>query len=443
MRRFVIMLLCLCSVLTSCSFIQKEEAQPIQPVEFYYCSVAHVYESSTGVLQAEVRDLGEETWSAEEILGLYFRGPQTESLTSPFPTDLRVEAVSLENGILYLSVNNALEQLSGIDLTVAVACIVKTMTQLPTVDKVEIRADGKMLNDVIALQLDDSAFLSEDDSATSDQTSVKLYFSDVNNRYLVEETRNQLFSPDESVPNYIVNQLLAGPKNRGSYAAIPFGTTLIGTQVNNGVCTVNFSSGFQSRTPETHAQARMAVFSIVNSLTELQEIECVRFLCVGSPIASYAGIDLSRYLYREELAFGHSTASVTLDSEIFVPCESCLKLAEVPLPVRRTPGRSLYADVLAALISFEPANGYGNYIPDGTAVTDVQLQNGVCHVTFNSVFAQCDEDAGKAELAVRSVVTTLCALDDVDAVQITVQDANMVSVDLSQPLHANLSWVLP
>ena len=444
MKRLIPLFIVLTLLLTACiPASQNDHTTLRQPIQFCYCAVDHSYSSETGVLQWETRDLGEESWSIAEILALYFAGPASPTLRSPFPDGLAVEHVSVQEGVMTLTLNDSFSGLAGVDLTMASACLVQTMMEMNEVDEVILKTKSGVLSDLTDAALKQNDFLLKDDVSTNDQTTMKLYFSDLEGRYLVEETRTRSFSSEESVPRYIINQLLEGPENRNSYPVFPEGVSLLSTQISDGVCTVNFGPSFLELAPKTHAKARMAIFAVVNSLTELPQVECVRFLSVGSEIASYGGLDLSQPLYREEIALGHTSASASADVSIYVPCGSSQKLAKVPMIIRRTTGRSIYSDLLSALISFEPANGYANAIPDGTAVVDASVRDGVCVVTLNSSFALCDADPVQAKLAVQSVVATLCELEQVKQVQLQIQDSKMMSVDLSMPLTAASLSILP
>ena len=114
----------------------------------------------------------------------------------------------------------------------------------------------------------------------------------------------------------------------------------------------------------------------------------------------------------------------------------------VPMVISRSYGRRLENDVMNALLAYEPANGYESPIPDGVVVTDLSVSNGVCKVTFNGAFALCDSDAERAEKAVRSVVGTLCSLENVEAVQICVSQGEIQNVDLSEPITESADWYL-
>lgn len=442
MKRMWSMLLCFALLLGLCGCTPpaQETPAPVQPVNFYY--QADSSDFSGGAIGAEVRDLGPETLPVEEILELYFQGPVSETLHSPFPADLAVEYASLSGGVLTLALNDAYATLTGVQLTLANACLVHTMVQFEGMESVCLQTTGSVLSEQLSVPLKAEDFLLVDDSDTNDQTTVKLYFSDENGRYLVEETRSRFFTSESDIPAYVLQQLLAGPQRDHALATLPEGTSLLGVQVENGQCAVNFSEEFLLNRPQNYELARMTVFSVVNSLTELPEIESVRILCAGEPVERGYFLDLTQPLCRDEAMLAGQISAGSFDANLYVVLNGQMVLATVPTYVRRSDSRVLALDVLNALITFKGVNGYENPIPNGTLVVDLVQDGGLCQVTFNSSFALCDTDETTAAQAVRSVVATICALDGVDRVQIQVYNSELTHFDLSEPLSSDPSWVL-
>ena len=446
MKHPLCLLVCLLLLLQTAACGRSEvpsEKDMEQPVRFYYCETAdETYGSETGALGWELRDLGSEVLSASEILELYFRGPERTDLRMPFPKGLKAERVQLKNGLLTVKLEESMNQVTGIDKTLTAACLVYTMTQFSTIDRVLLECSGVTSQGIWGQVLTAEDFLLLDDTAISDQNTVKLYFAEPDGRYLIEEVRSQAVEDEEKIPAYILEQLLKGPQEADSRAVIPEGIRVYEVRVSDGLCTVNLSVEFLRNMPQTHLEARLAVFSIVNALTELPQVERVQLLCSGTVVADYRGLDLSEPLYREETAVRTADGESVYDGSISLSCGGEGLLAEVPVLIRRSSGRSLPEDLLSALLSFETANGYGNPIPDGVMIMDLQTVNGLCTVTFNSAFALCDTDQAQADAAVCAVVGTLCSLEGVDRVKIVIHNTKLTHVDLSEPLAAEEAWYL-
>lgn len=438
MKRLISCLLLLALLLTACRASQEKMQQP---VKFYYGAAdarSGAYGTEEGALFWEVRDLGPVPLHAGQILDLYLQGPESSDLRSPFPKGTAVETVLLQDGTLTVELSEELQLLSGVERTLAAACLVRTMTQFSDIDSVVLYSGSRAFLDG-TLTMDD--FLLLDDTATSDAVTLKLYFGSEDGRYLVEETRSSSFQSDDGIPLYIVQQLREGPLSQEGKSLFPEGTRVLGVQLQEGVCTVDFSESFLWYQPTTHVEARRLVLSVVNALTELPEIACVRFLCSGEPISYYMGLDLTEPVYRDERAIVTESED-TEDVTLYLPCGKQERLAPVPMRLSRTSGRNLETEVVNALLSAETINSYRNPFPEGTMLLSAETRNGLCTVMFNAAFAMTESEEQEQE-AVRSVVATLCALEHIDRVAIELQNSKLAAVDLSEPLTVEPAWLLP
>ena len=447
MKRWIALILAmLLSLLCACGKLEvlsPEEMQ--QPVRLYYCVSEDVsFRGDDGSLGWEYYDLGAQRLSSGEVLERYLAGPYGGQLSSPFPADLQLNDVTLTDELLVIDCSDAIRELQGVERTIAAAALIRTMTQFAGIEAVQILCNGAALSNGWSDPMVPDQFLLEDDTATSDASTIKLYFSDHDGKYLVEEVRNRSFDSETEIPGYIVEQILEGPREADRRPTIPDGTRLLGIQITNGICTLNLSEDFVRNRPETHKRARMAVYSLVNALTELSEVESVRFLCGGNELADYAGLDLSAPVYRDETVLGAGLGQEdTLDVNFYLPAATQSRLAVVPAVIRRTAGRSLETDVVNALISRTDLNHYSNPIPEGTMVVNITVKDGLCELTLNSAFVVCDNDPEQAKLAVRSIVSTLCGLDSIDRVLLSIHNGKLTNVDISEIMTTDPDWILP
>ena len=99
----------------------------------------------------------------------------------------------------------------------------------------------------------------------------------------------------------IVETLLEGPGSSTLYQLIPEGTTLRGLFFESGVFTVDLSKEFAAVNNLGAAEQVLCVYSLVNSLTELDSRAKVRFLINGSETTSDSGhVDISQNLTRND-----------------------------------------------------------------------------------------------------------------------------------------------
>lgn len=123
------------------------------------------------------------------------------------------------------------------------------------------------------------------DGKISDEnkTEITLYFADKQAMYLEPETRT-VSAQDDNLEKTIVEELIKGAKSGEHVSLIPDGTEVIGTNTEDGVCTVNLSSEFINNANGGSAADTMCVYSIVNSLAELDSVNSVQFLIDGEKV---------------------------------------------------------------------------------------------------------------------------------------------------------------
>lgn len=141
-------------------------------------------------------------------------------------------------------------------------------------------------------------------TTTTTTTTIKitLYFSDDQARYLVPETREVAVSQD--IAKVAMEELAKGPKEQGHYQTIPSTTKVNKVTVNDSdIAFVDFSKEFVSGNPGGSTGEIMAVYSVVDTLTELPgtSIKSVKFLVDGKQIDTITGhLDLSDPVTRYE-----------------------------------------------------------------------------------------------------------------------------------------------
>ena len=151
------------------------------------------------------------------------------------------------------------------------------------------------------LELQDSSFpvsyfLFDFEVAKLIQT--KLYFPDNNVDKLHLELRELLVSNDGTA-RAAVEGLIEGPLTNLA-PSIPEGTQLLGISILNGVCTVDFSQAFVDNHISGSSNDLMTVYSIVNTLTEFDSIDKVRFLIEGKTGATFGNFVFNEAFVRRQ-----------------------------------------------------------------------------------------------------------------------------------------------
>ena len=428
-RRILILMLVLTLAALSLFGCAASDASLEDGLQFYYLddlSRDDTFGSADGALGVEIREFPNGVPDYTELLNLYFQGPESSQLRSPFPKDLQCLETSLDESVLTVILSDSYDSLQGIDRALAAGCIVKTLSQLDQITGICLETEQNAGQTGEPKVLSASDFVCEDLGAVNTETTVRLYFSDLNGRYLVSTEQKTYFSSAEEIPTYVMEQLIAGPSEDDQLPTIPEGTELLGLTVDDdGSCTVNLSSEFLYNRPDTGFLERMTVLSIVNSLTELESIKTVQILVEGENVGQYVNMDLDQPLVRDESALDVVREGLNeTDATMYVHGCGDTRLAPVPVSIRASSENSLQETLMWALLEFQEINGLTNPLPQNTALRWANLRIGTCWVDFSRSFLDAAGNYDQEQLAVRSVVSTLLSLDQVEAVRISVEGSS-------------------
>ncbi len=126
---------------------------------------------------------------------------------------------------------------------------------------------------------------------------ITLYFPDDAALYLHPEKRTIEPKDGTKVEESIVSELIAGPENEELKPSISGDVMVLSAETQDGICTVDLSAEFAQSNVGGSAKECMAVYSIVNSLCELDNIDTVKINIDGNESPSFGGhFDLSEPL---------------------------------------------------------------------------------------------------------------------------------------------------
>jgi len=155
----------------------------------------------------------------------------------------------------------------------------------------------------IASQTQQTDVSSQQEFIPADEAhTLKIYFGQKSKDLLASENRIvRKRSMLIAQARQIIETVLEGPTSNSFYPVIPKGTTLRGLFFDSGVFTVDLSKEFAEISNFGAAEQILSVYSLVNSLTELDPRARVRFLINGSePSVDNGHVDISQTLTRNE-----------------------------------------------------------------------------------------------------------------------------------------------
>lgn len=383
--------------------------QPPESDEFLYYFPGE--DSSVAVMLWERGPVDGGQLSLQALTTHYLNAAVPEGAQSVLPERWSLRSVVPEG-------NTAVLVLEGIpakeiDCAVHLSCIAKTLLQHPQVKELRFHVPGRQEPFVLT----GNDILLEDTSMYPQEEQVLLYFPDSNLRYLTAVTQSLSSQEAKNKPEYILRQILDPERN----TCIPQGTQLLSVSVENGLCTVDLSWEFVEHMLPDFAVERMAVYSIVNSLTRLPQISTVDLWVAGAPLESLNYLDLRNGVTADEEMFRTPPGANLLDVNLYPTCGDTGLLVPVPQILETEQSEDTVAALVEQLIAMEDRSGLYNCIPAGTKLLSVRMEDSVCVLDFTGEFVNGCADARQEALAVRSVIATVCSLENIGAVEILVE----------------------
>ena len=171
------------------------------------------------------------------------------------------------------------------------AAIVKTLTQVEGVELIAMQVNGRSMldnlgNTVGVMSKDTFIDNTGEDMKKYEEVTLTLYFANVTGDKLIKVNRTMRYNTNISLEKLVVEQVLYGPVDKKGKDAetivLPTlnpETKIISVNVKDGICYVNLNNSFLTLQPNMKADT--AIYSLVNSLTELPGVLKVQLAVDG------------------------------------------------------------------------------------------------------------------------------------------------------------------
>lgn len=135
------------------------------------------------------------------------------------------------------------------------------------------------------------------------KTIVSVYFKNIETNTLTPET--VCIDVKELVDNpymKLLNLIATGPSNEKLESPLPEGTKINNVYLKENIVYIDFSKEFVDNAPKGVEEEGLLVYSIVNTLTELNEVNGVKFLINGEENKSFSdnGINFNEVFVRND-----------------------------------------------------------------------------------------------------------------------------------------------
>ncbi len=306
---WIFMILLIIGSILSLSFAAKKEKSAIhiqeKTVELYF------NDTITGKLRSEERVIQGE--SKEQFLlsvleGLK-AGSKIEGTSVVIPQNVTILHADVEDNIAVIDLSRNYNQLTLGEKIMCRAAIVWSVTSLDFLEHVRIKVNGQELKrtsgEEIGLMNRENTMINPVVSPESKRYEiVTLYFADKTGKKFVKEEREIEISQIQTREKAVVEQLLIGAKEGEHISTIPSDVKIRNvTTTKEGICYVDFSSDSINKIINSNVDEKIAVYSIVNSIVSLYNIEKVQFLIEGEKIEETMGhLDYSKpFIFEEEI----------------------------------------------------------------------------------------------------------------------------------------------
>ena len=227
----------------------------------------------------------------EELLGQLAHISEKMEYETLLEKEISVEGHTLDNGLLTLDFDESYKNLRGTREILARASIVRTLTQIPGVERMAFTVMGEQLTDAVGAAVGVMAADTFIENAGNEinayeKVDLKLYFANESGDSLVEENRrNVVYNINISLEKLVVEKLVEGPMTEGAYPTINPTTKIVSVTVKDGTCYVNLNNDFLNQ--PYNVASDVTIYSITNSLAELSNVNRVQIAVNGESNISY------------------------------------------------------------------------------------------------------------------------------------------------------------
>ena len=398
-----------------------QEPEYRSPGVFYFYRTDTAFSGTDGVLAPEVRELAGIENDLDAILALYCQGPVSRDLESPIPKGCPAPSCTLEDGTLTLRFSREFAQLEGMELTVAVGGLARTFLELTGAERLVLTADGGLLDGETSMTVTLADLALRDDTQDRLHGDFTVYCTDAERRYLVAQSTSLFLTAREELPQLLLEQMCAPPADDALRSALPKGTRVLSAVTDDGLCTVDLSHEFVSRRFYSHEGQLTSIMGIVNTLTALPEIDRVELTVEGELLLRIGSVSLSGPLVRDERFLGPVRSGLgERDSTIYLAHGQDSLLLPLPLRLRQSAAYSPAEQMVRFLLSDSSLNDLRTCIPAGTRLNSIRLEKRICRLDLSSEFLEGNENL---LLPIRVITASLCTLEGISAVRITVDGA--------------------
>lgn len=283
----VLALVLACSLLTGCTVETQEEKVDSGSNQYY---LYYVNKDETKVVKERYQPEQESAeFMLQDFTGILNAQEGSGDNLALLPSGVQLVTYRLNESLLELEFNSDYSKMSRAREILVRAGVARTFLQIPGVTGIKIFIESEELKDSKGQAvgvIDGNTFVemwgSDKDAYRYD--TFTLYFTDKTGEHLVVEQRNVYYKRILPRERVILEQLAKGPMVKGHYPTIPQETEILGVEVSDDVCYVDFSSAFSDSGIDIPVNTM--IYSVVNSLLDTASADKVQISVEGDTEAT-------------------------------------------------------------------------------------------------------------------------------------------------------------
>lgn len=220
-----------------------------------------------------------------ELINQLYIGSEDADYMNSIPSNVVLRDYRIKSQLLTVSWSREYAELSGAQEVLVRAAIVKTLLQVKGIYSINFEIEGDPLKDVngsVIGVMDSDTFISSfgQNSETLQSANLILYYAAEDGQTLISEERDVMYNSNTPIGRVVLEYLGMDPETEGAIPTLADNTTVISLAVSDGVCYVTLDSSFLSQ--DESLPQNIVIYSIVNSLTEIDGISKVKLTVEGS-----------------------------------------------------------------------------------------------------------------------------------------------------------------
>lgn len=224
-------------------------------------------------------------------------GPESKKYMPIMDSSVKVNRIDVQKGKITIDFSDDYPK----DNYMCTYAVIKTYSRLKDIIGVKVTVDGEEIlgTDGVALGFVNGEDINTE-SAEDTATGIRLYFASTSSDELVMEYRKINIVDTQPVEQYIISELIKGPKIDGCQRLLAPDTKVLSVETTDGICYVNFKKGFIEKNMAPAGGTDLLVESVVKSLTDLKNVEGVQFLVDGKKTDRLGDTNISEIFEKEK-----------------------------------------------------------------------------------------------------------------------------------------------